>query len=809
MRPKEMQRSRPSGKWPGAGLSATLTLSLCLLSACEQKLVGISSTNIPTPAAEKDPRKAASRSKTGKNGTSNEGENVVTPTPTPTSAPDAVLEPAVTPTGQASAVPTTVATLVPTPSPTPSPAVNTSPSGSITCATPHVAVAAGSPYGSFACTGASDADAGDTLTYSLATSSGTNCPFVGATGIIAGATPAAAGSCEYTVRACDASSACTAASVSHFVSVFSVSSAFFGSPSLDAQCKVDWSTTNTLSANLSSASYGGGSSVTGANVTALSNKWTLDFSTPGQPVAGSHSATYGLLGANLDGVARSGIFSAATPPAFSVTATANATTAQLAIVARSPAIAGTIEGMPGREMPRVSTVCHTCTSTHGYGQIAAGMFNSCALTSTGGVMCWGRHNEEGGGAVGNGGASGFYNTPQQVTGLTSGVKAVSVTTRHACAIVNSGVADEVKCWGSNEKGQLGVPLATTQSLSPAAAVTLPMGTTPVQIEVSTHSFHQGADAGLSCALLAPDGKLACWGSNTHGQFADGTTDATSAPTPVVIKKDASTELTGVKQFTLGRKHACAVVQEASESNAYCWGQNDYAQLALPNSGGGAVASTTYATKVTSFNDIVQLTAAVGCGSCASEQSHTCALRAGGTVHCWGADNSGQLGDAAHTNGTGVPTPVQVSGITSAVQISAGHFHNCALLADSTVQCWGKARGWPYDGSGNNLGDSASAVDSETPVVVKMGQVSATDASPDATTPLTDVVAIEAGAYHSCALMRSGAMKCWGQSENRGGMGNNANGSVSLAAFVRDPAAPTLDALVTRVRMCTKWDVSSP
>src|SRR5437867_1902383 len=74
--------------------------------------------------------------------------------------------------------------------------------------------------------------------------------------------------------------------------------------------------------------------------------------------------------------------------------------------------------------------------------------------------------------------------------------------------------------------------------------------------------------------------------------------------------------------------------------------------------------------------------------------HTCARLGDGRVRCWGLNDYGQLG-----NGTGDPvpdnpttfnpTPVTVSGITTAVAISAGGWHTCALLRDGTVQCWGQ------------------------------------------------------------------------------------------------------------------------
>src|SRR5439155_200263 len=74
--------------------------------------------------------------------------------------------------------------------------------------------------------------------------------------------------------------------------------------------------------------------------------------------------------------------------------------------------------------------------------------------------------------------------------------------------------------------------------------------------------------------------------------------------------------------------------------------------------------------------------------------HTCALLQDGTVRCWGENDVGQLGNGTTDPSPGSPstfnpTPVTVSGITTAVAISAGGWHTCALLRDGTVQCWGQ------------------------------------------------------------------------------------------------------------------------
>lgn len=120
--------------------------------------------------------------------------------------------------------------------------------------------------------------------------------------------------------------------------------------------------------------------------------------------------------------------------------------------------------------------------------------------------------------------------------------------------------------------------------------------------------------------------------------------------------------------------------------------------------------------------------------------HTCGLSERGIVKCWGRNNSGQIGDG--TVGGHRLAPTRAGDLESAVAVTAGGEHSCALISDGAVFCWG-------DNSRGQLGDGTK-----------------TDRNLPARVPaLAPVVALDAGAYHTCALLGSGEVVCWGANDS--------------------------------------------
>ncbi|MBK9232333.1 MAG: hypothetical protein IPO15_16155 [Anaerolineae bacterium] len=136
--------------------------------------------------------------------------------------------------------------------------------------------------------------------------------------------------------------------------------------------------------------------------------------------------------------------------------------------------------------------------------VNAGADHTCAVTADGGVKCWGVNDR---GQLGDG-TTEQRGAPVDVSGLMSGVVAVSAGRGHTCALTTAG---GVKCWGSNEFGQLGDGTGAAQ-LTPVDVVGLTAGVTAIS-----------AGGEHTCALTTAGGPK-CWGNNIHGQLGDGTTE---------------------------------------------------------------------------------------------------------------------------------------------------------------------------------------------------------------------------------------------------------------------------------------------
>jgi len=122
--------------------------------------------------------------------------------------------------------------------------------------------------------------------------------------------------------------------------------------------------------------------------------------------------------------------------------------------------------------------------------------------------------------------------------------------------------------------------------------------------------------------------------------------------------------------------------------------------------------------------------------------HVCATLTDGEVLCWGNNIMGQLGNGAQSEGS-TETPSRVIGLSTATDITAGSDHTCARLMNGMVECWGSNR---FD----QLGIGPKVPSSSEPVPVP---------------GIARARSVEAGSYHTCALLTDGRVQCWGYNES--------------------------------------------
>jgi alpha-tubulin suppressor-like RCC1 family protein len=322
-------------------------------------------------------------------------------------------------------------------------------------------------------------------------------------------------------------------------------------------------------------------------------------------------------------------------------------------------------------------------------QVSAGLDHGLAVSSDGSVWAWGANDA---GQLGDG-VTIPRNTPAHVPGLTGVFTQVAAGLKFSLALRSDGT---VWAWGDNRLGELG--RGTTGGPE----------VTPARVAVLNHVTRIAAGGGFALALRS-DGIVFAWGGNGTGQLGTGTTD----PSPTPVKIAGLSQVTGI---AAGLDSAAAI--EASNVSAvtsvWTWGANMFGQLGdgtlvahlTPERVSGVPASVAGVSVGGQFtvilatdgsvwgwgiNNVGQLALAAGktpvtrpvnviaAGSHITQLSagggHVLALRSDGTVLGWGFNKFGELGNGTSARNSG---PVQVTGLTSATQVSAGFLSSLAV-----------------------------------------------------------------------------------------------------------------------------------
>lgn len=222
--------------------------------------------------------------------------------------------------------------------------------------------------------------------------------------------------------------------------------------------------------------------------------------------------------------------------------------------------------------------------------------------------------------------------------------AIAAGGRHSCMLDDAGKA---RCWGNNERGQLGD--GSFDAHAEPAAIVGDFTLTSITAGV----WH-------SCGV-AREGEVYCWGSNDAGQLGDGTTAARA--TPVQVATDQR-----FVSIAAGNQHTCAV---STAGTVWCWGRNNFGQL-----GNGSTADATTPQSVD---------AAISFATVTAGQLHSCARARDGRAFCWGRNTYGQLGDGSSADRS---RPVAVRGGSAYASVNASGAHTCAVTAGGEGFCWG-------------------------------------------------------------------------------------------------------------------------
>jgi alpha-tubulin suppressor-like RCC1 family protein len=354
---------------------------------------------------------------------------------------------------------------------------------------------------------------------------------------------------------------------------------------------------------------------------------------------------------------------------------------------------------------------------------AANYGMSCAVLSDGGLRCWGNVHM-GGELIGD------NEHPREAGDISTGgtIAEVAIGGGSACVRYDGG---NVRCWGYNSSGQLGYGNMDAVMTAPESLPDVSLGGPATRIVAGELHY---------CAVLE-SGEVRCWGANLSGQLGYGHVEPIGDNELPTDEEDPVDVDGAVRDIVLGKNNSCAVLESGQ---LRCWGDNTCGKLGYGNT--------------EDLGDDEPLSGFVNVGadvrSVALGYDHTCALLESGAVKCWGC--ASQLGYPGNSDNIGdTEAPASIGNIDlgrPATQIVAGEFGTCALLDNLDVICWGAD-----DNGVGFLGypNETAVGDDETPA--EQGPVVLGE----------DVELLSVGIgwrHHSCALLVSGAVRCWGNND---------------------------------------------
>ncbi|WP_165704167.1 RCC1 domain-containing protein [Enhygromyxa salina] len=363
---------------------------------------------------------------------------------------------------------------------------------------------------------------------------------------------------------------------------------------------------------------------------------------------------------------------------------------------------------------------------------------SCAVLDDGRAKCWGRgtwaqHGQQTTEALGDDESAAEI----PFLALDASVESISTSYMSVCAVLEGrrsfrcwgGLAPVAGAWGYPFTGILGddEPILAGELISVSSAIE--------SIDISGRAH--------TCILLE-GGSVKCFGANAYGQLGYGHTDTLCDEIGETVDALPSVDVGGpVAQLAMGETgFSCARLVDGT---VRCWGRNAAGilghQLADSESIGDDEVPSSYPPIELAGEPVVQLS---------TGPTNACAVHANGALSCWGLVSAALGYGSAVANefaigDTETPASVGHVDVGGPVEgVALGNYHTCALLDDGGVKCWGVgtlvALGY---GTTETIGDD------ESPAVLDPLPLGA------------PAVSIHAGEFHSCAVLQTGDVKCWG------------------------------------------------
>lgn len=298
---------------------------------------------------------------------------------------------------------------------------------------------------------------------------------------------------------------------------------------------------------------------------------------------------------------------------------------------------------------------------------------------------------------------------------------------HTCAVLSDG---RLRCFGANTDGQLGLghTLTIGDDETPFSAPSVKLGH-PV-VDVALGRAH-------TCALLS-NGAVRCWGQGLAGELGSTQTDTIGDDELVDLGSDVEVGFE-VSELVAGGDHTCV---RSPAGAMRCWGHGTAGEL-----GYGNLEHIGDDEAPVDAGDVpLGWTAA----AIAAGEFTSCATNGAGAARCWGYSDYGEVGQPGYSTVGGSNTPASLGDIDVGGPVAAvatGDEHTCARLDDGSVRCWGL-------GADGRLGTADT-----TTIGMEQSPSHGAPVALDAT-----VVAIAAGADHTCALTGQQEVWCWGANE---------------------------------------------